>query len=72
MDTRSVMDTRQIPRPRPETIGIQQEIDQYRVIVNDVFAHHTRICQEDCVRCSCGESSPCPAEQLAALLLDWV
>lgn len=63
------MDTR-LPRPRP---SIQEQIERYRTVVADVFAHHHRVCEQGgCSECSCGGSWPCAAECLAAQLLDWV
>jgi hypothetical protein len=63
------MDTQQIPRQR----SIEEQIEEYRTIVSDVFAHHRRVCQQSGREiCSCGASCPCEAEQLAAQLFDWV
>ena len=64
------MATGPIRRPPPD---VEEEIDQYRGVVSDVFSHHRRVCPENSPEaCSCGDPWPCAEESLAAQLLDWV
>jgi hypothetical protein len=68
------MSTRSLPRPQEQAAESgDEQFDSYRTVLTELLAHHRRLAESTGdVRCACGAPAPCPCEQLAAQLLDWV